>query len=75
MGAKGMNSRLATWVKDNYKDSKTDLCTAFIDRNFNLALNQAYISMITMQSWMFLSSFEKLRNTIISKKQSIQWLT
>lgn len=68
MGAKGMNSRLATWVKDNYKDSKTDLCTAFIDRNFNLALNQAYISMITMQSWMFLSSFEKLRNTIISKK-------
>ncbi len=68
MGAKRMNGRLASWVKDNYKDSKTDLCTAFMERNFKLALNQAYISMITMQSWMFLSSFEKLRDTIISKK-------
>ena len=65
MGAKGMNGRLAAWIKDNYPDSKTDLFSAFIERGFSLILSKGFHSMVTMQSWMFLSSFEKLRSDIL----------
>jgi type II restriction/modification system DNA methylase subunit YeeA len=67
MGGKGMNSRLGAWAKDNYKDSKSDLFAMFIERNLELSVQKGLVSMITMQSWMFLSSFEKLRNGILSK--------
>ena len=65
MGGKGMNGRLAAWLKDNYSDSKSDLFTAFIERGFSLILSKGFHSMVTMQSWMFLSSFEKLRSVIL----------
>lgn len=68
MGGKGMNGRLAAWIKDNYPDSKTDLFSAFIERGFSLILSKGFNSMVTMQSWMFLSSFEKLRDKILSSK-------
>jgi type II restriction/modification system DNA methylase subunit YeeA len=68
MGSSGMNGRLATWAKDNYPDSKSDLFTMFIERNLDLAVKQGTIAMITMQSWMFLSSFEKLRTRILEQE-------
>ena len=67
MGGKGMNGRLGAWVKDNYPNSKSDLFAMFIERNINLAKNHGMIAMITMQSWMFLSSFEKLRTRILGQ--------
>ncbi|MFZ4438680.1 MAG: BREX-1 system adenine-specific DNA-methyltransferase PglX [Syntrophales bacterium] len=68
MGGKGMNGRLGIWVKDNYPDSKSDLFAMFIERNLDLAVPQGMVAMITMQSWMFLSSFEKLRTHILGKE-------
>ena len=67
MGAPGMNGRLGAWAKDNYTTSKADLFAMFIDRCANLALDNGSFAMITMQSWMFLSSFEALRKTIINR--------
>ncbi len=67
MGGKGMNGRLAAWVKDNYPNSKSDLFAMFIERNLDLAQRYGAVAMITMQSWMFLSSFEKMRASIIRK--------
>ncbi len=67
MGGKGMNGRLGAWVKDNFPDSKADLFAVFIERNLQLARKQGLVAMITMQSWMFLSSFEKLRGRILSQ--------
>jgi type II restriction/modification system DNA methylase subunit YeeA len=67
MGGKGMNARLGAWVKDNYPDSKADLFAVFIERNLQLAGRQGLVAMITMQSWMFLSSFEKLRGRILGQ--------
>jgi len=61
LGAKGMNSRLVAWTKEFYPDSKPDLFSMFIERNLSLVKNNGIIGMITMQSWMYLSSFEKLR--------------
>lgn len=65
MGGQGMNERLAGWAKNNYPNSKSDLFAMFIERNLNLAQVRGMAAMITMQSWMFLSSFEALRNHIL----------
>ncbi len=65
MGGGVMNPKLSDFAKKNYPNSKSDMCTMFIERNLNLAIKQGAVAMITMQSWMFLSSFEKLRATLI----------
>lgn len=67
MGGKGMNGPLAIWAKDNYPNSKSDLFAMFIERNLDLAVRQGTVAMITMQSWMFLSSFEKLRSHLVEQ--------
>lgn len=71
MGSKGMNGRLGAWVKDNYPDSKSDLFAMFIERNLDLVVKQGAVGMITMQSWMFLSSYEKLRTNLLNSKTII----
>lgn len=50
------------YVQKNYPDSKSDLFAVFIEKCHDLTKEDAYQAMITMHSWMFLSSFEKLRN-------------
>ncbi len=71
MGGKGMNGSLSNFAKQNYPDSKSDLFAMFIDRTKDLTLSKAYAGMITMQSWMFLSSFEKLRKNITASQTVI----
>ena len=65
MGASGMSAKLSDFVKKNYPDSKSDLFACFMERGFQLANARGYTSMITMESWMFLSSFEKLRHRLV----------
>lgn len=67
MGSKGMNGRLSAWAKENYPNSKSDLFAMFIERNLDMALPGGAVAMITMQSWMFLSSFEALRSRILNQ--------
>jgi len=67
MGGKGMNGRLSAWAKETYPNSKSDLFAMFIERNLNLAVKGGAVAMITMQSWMFLSSFEALRSRILNQ--------
>lgn len=67
MGGKGMNARLSTWAKENYPSSKSDLFAMFMERNLELAIKGGSVAMITMQSWMFLSSFEALRSRILNQ--------
>jgi type II restriction/modification system DNA methylase subunit YeeA len=68
MGGKGMNGRLGAWAKDNYPDSKSDLFSMFMVRNLELVVKYGAVGMITMQSWMFLSSYEKLRANLLNNK-------
>jgi hypothetical protein len=68
MGGKGMNADLKNWVKRYYPNSKSDLFAIFIERNLELVKKQGSIAMITMQSWMFLSSYEKLRTSILDNQ-------
>ena len=69
MGGKGFSTKLKTYVEKNYKDSKSDLFAVFIERCNEFTKKNYYTSMITMQSWMFLSSFENLRKNIIEKTE------
>ena len=65
MGASGMGTKLSKYVKDNYPDSKSDLFAVFIEKCGHMRKKNAYQAMITQQSWMFLSSFEKIRTIIL----------
>lgn len=68
MGSSSFNPFMSKWVKKHYPDSCKDLCTAFIERGYSLTREHGYNTMVTMQSWMFLGSFEKMRKRIIDEK-------
>lgn len=53
------------YVQKNYPDSKSDLFAIFMEKCHELTKKNAYQAMITMHSWMFLSSFEKLRKKLL----------
>ncbi|MGH1361659.1 MAG: BREX-1 system adenine-specific DNA-methyltransferase PglX [Burkholderiaceae bacterium] len=65
MGGKGMNGRLTIWAKSNYENSRADLFSMFIERNLGLSQKGGSVAMITMQGWMFLSTYEKLRDALL----------
>ena len=68
MGGKGMNGRLGAWLKDNYADVKSDLFSAFIVRNTEMALPKGQLGFMSPFVWMFISSYEKLRSFLINQK-------
>ena len=69
MGSSGMNKILSDFVKKYFPNSKSDLFGVFMERLEKMVKSSGYYSMITQHAWMFLSSFEKLRNKI--NKQTI----
>lgn len=67
MGSSSFNPFVAKWIKKRYPDSCRDLCTAFFERGYKLAVERGYAAMVTMQSWMFLGSFERMRERMIER--------
>lgn len=65
MGGKGMQPELKAYTAKYYPDGKSDLFAAFMQRGLSLCNDNKYMAMVTMESWMFLSSYEKLRNAIL----------
>lgn len=65
MGGKGMNGHLADWLKINFPDGKADTFAAFIDRGLDLIKKKGFAALVTMESWMFQSSYQKLRTRIL----------
>ena len=61
MSVSATGHKLSSYVAKNYPNSKADLFAVFIERCRAMLKPNAYQGMITMHSWMFLSSFEKLR--------------
>ncbi|MBN8647949.1 MAG: BREX-1 system adenine-specific DNA-methyltransferase PglX [Caulobacterales bacterium] len=68
MGGSNGTASLGEFLKQKYPDSKTDLFAAFIERNLELNFKGGMTAMVTMQSWMFLSSYEKLRIKLLENK-------
>lgn len=71
MGASNMNPRLKVWVKEKYPEGRADLFAAFMDRTVDLLVDNGFTGMINMQSWMFLSAYEKFREKILSQTRFI----
>ncbi|GAA1456575.1 BREX-1 system adenine-specific DNA-methyltransferase PglX [Williamsia maris] len=65
MGSGSMGVRLSEFAKTCYPASKSDLFAMFIERSVDLVSNRGLVAMVTMQSWMFLSGFEKFRRGLI----------
>lgn len=74
MGSKGQNATLKAFAKDQYPDSKADLFAMFMERNLELSKSAGLVGMVTMQSWMFLSSFETLRGKLLAKNTLLTML-
>ena len=68
MGGKGMNTTIKEFAKKYFPDSKSDLFAMFIERGFDWCNPTGFNSMVTMQSWMFLSSYESMREKLLSTK-------
>lgn len=64
-GTSNLSARVNNFVKKNYPDSKADLFAVFIERCRAMTADNGYQAMITQHSWMFLSSFEKLREKMM----------
>ena len=65
MGSGGMNAELNTYVKNTYPDSKADLFSAFMTRCLAMCTERGKAALVTMQAWMFLSSFELFRKHLL----------
>ena len=59
------------YVQKNYPDSKSDLFAVFIEKGLSFIKQNGYSSLVTMQSWMFLSSYEKLRTKLLNNNTLI----
>lgn len=74
MGSGNMNAWLSAWVKKHYPSEKKDLCTCFINRGFLLSEKNGYIGIITSDTCMYITSFEKMRKSIIGLKTIVSLL-
>ena len=71
LGSSKMEDTLKRFIKDNYNSSR-DLYTAFIERCLELADSEDYVTMVTPESFMFLSSYDGLRKELLSNIQIIE---
>jgi len=71
MGKGGMNSLLKHFARNHFPSSKSDLFAMFIERGFCWSGTTGFNSMVTMQSWMFLSSFEEMREMLLTDRTII----
>lgn len=69
MGSGNMNATLSKYVKDEYEEGKADLFSVFMLLAIDRLLPNGKYGMINMQSWMFLSSFEKLRTRLLTENR------
>ena len=65
MGSSGMSAKLLDFVKKNYPDSKSDMSTVCMEKTISMCKQNGYMAMINIPVWMFLTSYEKLRDTIL----------
>lgn len=65
MGSSSFGPFMSKWVKRNYPDVKSDLCTCFIERNLSLAKVGGFASLVTSDTCMYLSSFIAMRTSLV----------
>ena len=71
MGGRNMNAKLLDRIVRDFPEGKADLFSAFILRTIQMTRTDGFQAMITMHSWMFLSSFEQLRNKALQNNMVV----
>ena len=66
MGSSGMGTKLAEYVKKNYPDTRSDMSTVFMEKGLKICKENGFMAMINIPVWMFIASYEKLRNILIT---------
>ncbi len=67
MGGKGMNPRVKQFLQEHFADFKADMFAGFIVRSLGLAVPSGQLGFMTPFVWMFISTYEKLRQHILGK--------
>jgi type I restriction-modification system DNA methylase subunit len=70
---KGMDERLKTFLKENFPNSKCDMCNAFIELSLRILIDNGTCGMVTQNSWMYLDSFKQLRLSLL-KQYSMRYI-
>ena len=66
MGGGNMNEVLGSYCANYYQEGKADLMTVFMQKSMNATTDKGYWAMINLPSWMFLPSFEQIRDQLIN---------
>lgn len=74
MGSSGMGAKLSAYVKQNYPDTKSDMSTVMMEKMLTMCSENGFMAMINIPVWMFLSSYEKLRNNILKQNSYLNML-
>ena len=65
MGSRKMDDKLKTYLRTNFKNAHQDLYACFISSAKNQLLNKGIASFVTLQGWLFVSSFENFRKWLL----------
>lgn len=74
MGSGGMDARLSKYVKKYYPEGKSDMFAVFMEVTKSLTRENFYTATINQHSWMFLSSYEKLRKTLLNNETIVNMI-
>lgn len=66
-GANKLDGKLNTFIKEQYPNSKADMSTVFMEKTMDMLLQNGMMSMINIPVWMFLPTYEKLRQILLSE--------
>ncbi len=68
MAISNADAKLNAYVNENYVGGKTDMFSVFIERCLSMTRRNGFTAMITMQSWLFLTSFQKVRSKVLQNE-------
>lgn len=74
MGNSGMNKKINDYVKNHYPDSRSDLSTVMMEKSLSMCKKDGFMSMINIPSWMFISSYENMRHSMLLNNTLINML-
>ena len=74
MNNSGMTAKLSSYLSKRYPNTKSDLSTVFMEKTLNMCRSSGYMAMINIPVWMFITSYTKLREVILSKRSIISML-
>ena len=66
MGTRGIGGKLVNYIKEKYLNSKADMFSVFIEKSILFTKKNGYCSLVTPESWMFITSFEALRKIVLN---------